>query len=498
MTEHREHQRRAPLGRNYWKLWSASVISNLGDGLATVAYPWIASTVTRNPLHLAGIAVATRLPWAVFTLPAGVIADRVDRRKLVGWSDAFRFAVTLAVALVVLAGGDSFPDPAAFASGEADAPPRATLYLVVIYASALVFGMAEVLRDNAAQTMMPSVVGPDQLERANGRLWGAELVMNSFVGPPLAGVLIALLLALPLLVDAATFAISAVLILSMAGDFRTRRGRESARQRIAWMAEIKEGVTWLWQHRLLRSLAVILGLLNALITMSMATYVFFVQEILDLDASRFGLLMTAGALGGVIGSVAAPKVSERLGPGTSLFASIAFMTLQSLVTGATSSAVVVWAMFFIGTFWAVVWNVITVSLRQQIIPDELLGRVNSVYRFFAWGMMPIGSLLGGVIVATTEVIAGRELALRMPFYVSGVVLVGIFIAALSRVNTGAIEDARTGAQVSSVDVEASGAADSISAPAETFPAADPVADRAADPGVEPPSEPDSGPSSMGD
>ena len=446
MTQEREKPRVGPLGRNYWKLWSASAVSNFGDGLATVAYPWIASTVTRNPLHLAGIAVATRLPWAVFTLPAGVIADRVDRRKLVGWSDAFRFVLTFAVAVIVLAGGDTFPDPAAFAAGEADAPGLAGLYLAVIYVSALLFGFAEVLRDNAAQTLMPSVVDADQLETANGRLWGVEMVMNSFVGPPLAGVFIAMFLALPLFVDAATFALSAVLILSISGDFQTARGRRAAGEKIAWMSEIKEGVAWLWRHRLLRSLAVILGLLNALITMSMATYVFFVQEILDLDASQFGLLMTAGALGGVVGSVAAAKVSQRLGSGTSLFAAIGFMTLQSAVTGATSSALVVWAMFFIGTFWAVVWNVITVSLRQQIIPDEILGRVNSVYRFFAWGMMPIGSLLGGVIVAVTEALTNRELALRMPFYVSAAVLIGILAAALPRLNTAAIEAARSAAQ----------------------------------------------------
>ena len=452
----------AGLGQNYWKLWSASVVSNLGDGLASVAYPWLASSVTRNPLHLAGIAVATRLPWAIFTLPAGVIADRVDRRKLVGWTDAFRSGLTLTVAVVVGLGSDTLPDPATLAEGSTPAPSAAALYLGLLYGTALLFGFAEVLRDNAAQTLMPSVVTPEHLEKANGRLWGAEMVMNSFVGPPLAGLLIAVLLALPFFVDAVTFAIAAVLILSISGDFRTEKARSSARTSINWRAEIGEGVRWLWQHRLLRSLAIILGLLNALISMSLATYVFFVQEILDLDASRFGLLMTAGALGGVVGSVAAGKVSQRLGSGTALFLSIGFMILQFAVTGATSSAIVVWAMFFVGTFWAVVWNVITVSLRQQIIPDGLLGRVNSVYRFFAWGMMPLGSLLGGAIVAVTEQVSTRDTALRMPFYVAAAVLVGILIAALSRLNTSEIERARTAAQRSGGESAATDAEPSAS------------------------------------
>ncbi len=441
------------LGANYVRLWSASVISNFGDGLATVAYPWLASSVTRSPIHLAGIVVATRLPWAIFTLPAGVITDRVDRRSLIAWMDTFRFALTLAVAFVVTAGAGSFPDPGELAIGAADPPDQAALYLVVLYVSALLFGMAEVLRDNAAQTLMPSVVDKDQLEKANGRLWGAEMVMNSFVGPPLAGIFIAVALALPFYVDAATFIVSAVLIFAITGDFRPR-SEEAPPAKIAWWSEIKQGVRWLWQHRLLRALAVILGVLNAMTMVAMTTYVFFAQEILGLNASQFGLLMTAGAAGGVLGSMVTSKISERLGSGTSLFVSILVMMGQLVVTGLASSAIVVWFAFFLGTMWAVVWNVITVSLRQQIIPDELLGRVNSVYRFFAWGMMPIGALIGGAIVAVSEVFTTRELALRMPYFVAAAVLAAIFFMALPRLNTPKIEAARAGAHQ-----DASGASD---------------------------------------
>ena len=88
-----------PLGRNYWKLWIASVVSNFGDGVAFIAYPWLASAITRDPVQIALVAVATRLPWLVFSLPAGVITDRVDRRKLVAWMDVVRFILTLGVAL---------------------------------------------------------------------------------------------------------------------------------------------------------------------------------------------------------------------------------------------------------------------------------------------------------------------------------------------------------------------------------------------------------------
>ena len=144
-----------PLGANYLRLWLASIVSNFGDGLATVAYPWLASSVTRSPLHLAGIAIATRLPWALFTLPAGVITDRVDRRKLIASMDAFRFVLTLIVGIIVGVGASQFPDPSELAAGTADAPAGASWFLVTLYGSALLLGMAEVLRDNAAQTLMP-------------------------------------------------------------------------------------------------------------------------------------------------------------------------------------------------------------------------------------------------------------------------------------------------------------------------------------------------------
>ena len=243
----------------------------------------------------------------------------------------------------------------------------------------------------------------------------------------------------------------------MVGDFQPKTASGTDQRglaRIDWWGEIKEGVGWLWNHQLLRSLALILGTLNAMAMVAFTTYVFFAQEILGLTASEFGLLLTAGALGGVLGSTVASKISSKLGSGTSLFVSIIFMTLQFLVTGLTSSAIVAWVAFLIGTMWAVVWNVITVSLRQQIIPDELLGRVNSVYRFFAWGMMPVGSLLGGLIVAVTESYASREMALRMPFFVAAGVMVVIFLAALPRLNTTQLEAARSAASDQSDSVDA--------------------------------------------
>lgn len=423
------------LGANYWKLWSASVVSNLGDGLATVAYPWLASAITRDPVQIALIGVATRLPWLVFTLPAGAITDRVDRRHLLVSMDVFRLAATVGVAAFVLAVSNDLIDPSATSSSGSANPS----HLAVLYGAALLFGFAEVLRDNAAQTLMPALVDRSQLETANGRLWGAEMVMNSFVGPPLGGVLIGLAFAAPFFANAVTFGISALLIASLAGTFRS--GGSQPAVRTTFRADISEGVRWLWNHRLLRTMGIVLGVLNAMNTMALATYVLFVQEILGLEATSFGLLLSAGALGGVLGSLSASRVSRRIGPGASLFIAIAVFGVTFAITGFASSAPLVWAMFVLQSYVVVLWNVITVSLRQSIIPDRLLGRVNSVYRFFAWGMMPIGSLLGGGVVAIGAAITSRETGLRAPFWLAAVVFAALFAYSLPNLNTARIRQA---------------------------------------------------------
>jgi len=432
------------LGRNYWKLWVASLISNFGDGLSAVAYPWLASAITRDPVHIALMGVAVRLPWLLFSLPAGVITDRLDRKKTIAAMDVVRFAVTLGVAMFVISNTGDLAGLAGLGSETFIAPPNQTFFLGVLYGSALIFGFAEVLRDNAAQTLMPSLVEAEHLEKANGALWGAEMTANSFVGPPVAGFLLAVAFSLPFFVDAGTFLISALLIFGISGSFKATSERADT-ERKPWTADLKEGVAWLWKHPLLRSLAIILGLLNAMLSLSLAAFVLFVQEVLGLSAAQFGLLTTAGAVGGILGSLLASKASKKLGGGNTLTLTLIGSGITTGLIGFASNAILVWAMFAIGSFLGTMWNVITVSLRQTIIPDHLLGRVNSVYRFFAWGMIPIGTLLGGLIVKLVETTQTRELALRAPFYFAGVVFFAIWVFGRRHLSQKAIDDARSAA-----------------------------------------------------
>jgi MFS family permease len=437
----KEKKPRVKLGSNYWRLWTSSVISNLGDGVTAIALPWLASAVTRNALLIAMVGVASRIPWLVFTLPAGVITDRVDRRKLMVWSQIARAVLMFTGAAVVLAYQSSLPAPDEVQNGVVS--ENMVVYGMIVVVS-LLFGFAEVLYDNSAQTILPAIVEPEGLERANGNLWGAELVTNSFLGPPLGSVLIGLAFALPFFFDAGTFAVAAALIFFISGSFVTRdRSEAQSGEKIDWWGEMKEGVVWLWSHPLLRPMAIILGLLNGLGMVTFATFVLFAQDVLGINAFLFAILGMAGAVGGILGSLLSPRVSKALGSGPSLYLTLILSVVTTLVIGLATHWTIVFAMFGVFSFSAVLWNVITVSLRQTIIPDELLGRVNSVYRFFAWGMMPIGLAVGGLIVQGMEAAgASREVALRSPWIFSAIAFAVLFVYAAPKLTTQKIETAR--------------------------------------------------------
>lgn len=458
--------RPAPLGANYWKLFTASTMTNLGDGFMAIAVVWLASALTRDPTLIALVGLASRLPWLVFSLPAGVITDRFDRRLLVAWMDVLRVAVIAGFAVVVLLHQSALPTPEELAAG-APAPEQAGFLLLMLALAALLLGFAEVVRDNAAQTLMASIVDKSQLERANGRLWGAETAMNNFVGPPLGGVIIAVGLALPFFLNAGLLAVGAALIFALTGTFLPQGTRTEGR--IRWRAEMGEGFGWLWRHQLLRTLAILLGVMNMLSAIAFVVMVLFVQEVLGLyEGWQFGMVTTGVAVGAVLGSMVVERITARLTSGTSLFVAIAGMGLSNIAVGLSSWGLAVWAALLAGGLFVVMWNVITVSLRQRIIPDHLLGRVNSVYRFFGWGTISIGTLLGGVLVSVSEPALGREWALRLPFLLAGVVGIALLAVALPRINTANIEAAQAAADADQAAAAAgpvAGEADPVAAEA---------------------------------
>ncbi|MEP3639022.1 MAG: MFS transporter [Paracoccaceae bacterium] len=385
--------------RSFRLLFSATAISNLGDGISALAFPWLATLFTRDPFLIALVAFATRLPWFLFSIPVGVLTDRNDRRLLMVQADVFRFLLTAGVIALI------------FASPELPLEGDPLKYILALSGLALLLGTAEVVRDNAAQTVLPSVVDKSDLETANGQLWSVEHIMGSFVGPPLAGVLIAMAAPVPFAVDAVTFALAAWLIWCLSIP-----NRPVQKKRKAWL-EIVEGWTWMRSHTVVLRLAIMLGVLNAVATMAVTVLILFSQEILELDAVGHGVLMTAGAAGGVIGGLVGPALISRMGGQRGVMLALLMFPMPLIIIGLTSNPILAAFALFLEVVAGVLWNLVTVSYRQRLIPDDLLGRVNSLYRFFGWGMMPIGALLGGAIVSIAEPELGREMSLRLPYLI---------------------------------------------------------------------------------
>ena len=409
------------MNRNYWKFFSASAVTNLGDGVATVAYPWLATLITRDPFLISLVVVATRLPWLLFALPAGVIIDRYNRKRLIIGADIFRFLLTLVVVFVAMS---------------MDTSINVSIHLPLLCGAAFLLGIAEVLRDNAAQTLLPSIVPASQLPKANGWMWAAENITNSFIGPPLAGLLLAVALPLPFLLDAVTFGLAVLLVSGVMIAPRIKVAPEKP------LHAMKSGFAWLWRRRALRDLAIVLGLMNAAYLAGFTVLVLLAQEVLQLDATAYGLLLTGGAVGAVIGGVIAGWVTDKLGQRATLLAAVFVMFLADVAIAVTHSTGIVWAVTAASGLAAILWNVVTVSLRQRVIPDHLLGRVNSVYRFFGWGMMPVGALIGGAVVAALEGSLGREAALRVPFLLAAMINLAIFaylFATLTQKSLSALE-----------------------------------------------------------
>ncbi|KMW58616.1 major facilitator superfamily MFS_1 [Candidatus Rhodobacter oscarellae] len=404
--------------RNFRLFFSAAGVSNLGDGISALAFPWLATLITRDPVLIGAVAAAQRLPWLLFSLPAGVVTDRVDRRKLIIWADALRMFLTLAVVGLVLTAPD-LP--------MADTDAGAARLIAGLCALAFLLGVAEVFRDNTAQTALPQLVDKKDLETANGQLWSIEQIMGQFIGPPVAGFLIAVSVPLPFLIDAATFGVAACLIWAV-----TLRQVVLAPPEGGFWQQFAQGARWMRAHRTILTFAIMLSVLNFVTFGNMAVLVLFSQEVLGLQATGHGLLLTVSAAGAVAGGLLGPRVARALGSRPTILAALAMFVTAFLAVALAPNAIMAALALAWMWFWGMVWNIVTVSLRQRVIPPALLGRVNAIYRFFGWGSIPLGALSAGLLVAWAEPSLGREVALRLPYLVGAVVAVALLVFAVLR------------------------------------------------------------------
>ncbi len=385
-----------PLGAAFWNLWTSSALSNLADGVLKTALPLVALRFTDSPTLIAGVTFALTLPWLFFALPAGALADRLDRRRTMLGANLAR-ALLLGVLALSLA------------------LDLGSVWL--LYAVALCVGVTETLYDTSAQSILPQVVGRDRLPRANGRLHAAELTANQFLGPPLGGLLAAVGTAAAFTAPAALWLVAVGALLLVRGRFRTGRAAPATLR-----ADIAEGLRFLRRDRILRSFAVMVGVSNFGTSAAFTVFVLFAVgpgSPMGLSEPAYGLLMTAVAAGSVVGALCAGRIEGLLGRTRALRATVLTFALLVGLPAVTADPVLVAAGFLVGGVGIAVWNVITVSLRQRITPDPLLGRVNSAYRLLAWGTMPLGAAAGGLVA--------EFLGLTWVFATMGLLSLGLLI-----------------------------------------------------------------------
>ncbi len=351
-----------PRGGGFRTLWLATASSNLGDGMALVAAPLLAATLTADPAAIAGLTFAQRLPWLLFPILGGALADRLDRRRLMVAVALARAALVAALAAALLTDRASLP---------------------LLYAVFFLLSSGETLFDTAAATILPAIVPRVGLPRANARLSAALTVTNQFVGPPLGGALFAVAVALPFLVGGGGLAAAAAILLTLRGTFRApAEGRIGG---AGLRAEVGEGIRWLWGQPTLRTLALALAALNLTLVAQNAIMVLYAQQRLGLDARGFGLLLTTYGLGGIAGGLVAGPISDRFGAGTLLRLALTVELLVPAALALTRAPLLAGAILALFGCHAIVFGAVLASLRQSLVPDALRGRVGGAFRFIEDG-----------------------------------------------------------------------------------------------------------------
>lgn len=401
-----------PPRQDFWLLWAGSTVSNLGDGVRLVALPLLTVSVTTDPLAVGAVTAATFLPWLLLSLVGGAVADRVDRRRLILLGQVVR-GLAVAILAVLVWNGE--------------------VALVVIYLIAFIIGAGEVVVDSAMQAAIPQVAGSD-LDTANSRLASAQFVAGELLGGPVGGGLYAVSASLPFVFDAITFGLGAVLIGVITTPLQESTPQVAVgTERASLIADITEGARFLIDQPVLRGITIAVSLANLADSAASALLVLLVVELLAGSEIAFGLIIAAGAVGGLLGSLTAARVVRVFGRRPALVGSFVSMAVAQAVLAAAPNLLLVGVASFVVLFAIAQFNVSGQSIRQRMTPDRLLGRVIASMRFVGMGAIPLGGLGGGLVA--------RAIGVRETIAIA---------AAISAVATVAIVRATAGHDLESV------------------------------------------------
>ncbi|MFC3760089.1 MFS transporter [Tenggerimyces flavus] len=376
----------------FWRFWAASSVARLGGGTGAAAFPLAAAALSSEPIHVAGIAVALELPWLLFGLPAGALADRRDRRTLAVAATATQGALVIVLAVAMITG---------------------VAGMAMIYAAAFGMGTCATFAGSAVRTMTPALVEPADLERANGRIITAGNASGELVGPPLGSALFGLVAAVPFFFQGLTNVAATFLLGSLPDRFAP--GRQTTTVRGA-LSEIWEGIRWLVGHRRLGSITVLTMVFVITDSAWFALLALYVTEILHLPPSAYGIVVGIAAAGGLVGGLAAATIARVLPTHVLLPGLLVAAAAGQVVLAVTGGAVVATAALAVSAFAFGIWDVVTVTQFQRHTPNGLMGRVMAADRTAIMGASPLGALLGGL--------AANAWGLRAPLLLGLPILLG--------------------------------------------------------------------------
>ena len=380
-----------PLGHDFSRIWSASLITNLVDGVLRLAAPLLAVSLTEDPILIGALSALGLLPWLFFAIPIGAIVDRVDRRKALVIGNSLRAVIALFIAFAV-------------------SQDFINIWLLLI--SVFFFGICEVLVDTTSQAVLPQILDKSNYERGNSRLQISEVIVSQFAGAPLSGLLYAVSIALPFFFSTTGFILAGLLILLFPFEraINVRKEGDAGQAKLGLKGDIKFALNYLYQDKQIFSIVVITTLLGFFYSLSNAIAPLFILKELNVSPALFGVVLAIQGIGALAGSIAAPMVSKYLGRGKALAINVFFASLLVIFIGLSPNAYFFVAVSVLIGFTISVWNILLMSLYQSLIPPELYGRIHGARRTIVWGLMPIGALLGGVIARG---------GLRLPFLIGG-------------------------------------------------------------------------------
>jgi len=393
------------LGSDFSRIWSASLITNLADGVLWLAVPLFAVSLTEDPVLISLLSALSLLPWLFFAIPIGAFVDRTDRRKALILGNLVRTVISLFVAFSISLDFINI-----------------WLFLVAVF----IIGICEVLVDTTSQSVLPQILDKKDFEKGNSRLQISEVIVSQFAGSPLSGFLYAIMIALPFYFSTAGFLIAAIVIAAVpfAKDVSSIHADDEGKERLGLWGDIKFAASYIYNDKNIFALVVITTSLGFFFSLSNAIAPLFVLKELAVPPSLFGVVLAIQGIGALAGSVAAPKFSKKFGRGRALGLNLIIASAMIVLTGLSPNAYIFVAVQVVVGFTISIWNILLMSVYQSLIPTHLYGRIHGARRTLVWGLMPIGSVIGGFIAKG---------GLRLPFLLGGVIAIVISVISYRRV-----------------------------------------------------------------